>query len=147
MSEAFSISFYTLIKLCYPKASSDQASSDSGSRWSHPEVTNPSIAHSSQLQVLIFYRCSIVLQAPEFLKWNIRVCVCVCVCVFNCVQLFATTRTVAHQAPLSTGFSRQEYWSGLPFPSPRNLPDPGIKPKSPALEADALTSEPPGKPT
>ena len=44
------------------------------------------------------------------------------------------------------GFSRQEYWSGLPFPSPGDLPDPGIKPESPALEADALTSEPPGKP-
>ena len=43
------------------------------------------------------------------------------------------------------GFSRQEYWSGLPFPSPGNLPDPGIEPWSPALEADALTSEPPGK--
>ena len=44
------------------------------------------------------------------------------------------------------GFSRQEYWSGLPFPSPRDLPDPGIKRKSPALEADAFTSEPPEKP-
>ena len=44
------------------------------------------------------------------------------------------------------GFSRQEYWSGLPFPSPRDLPDPGIEAGSPALEADALTSEPPGKP-
>ena len=44
------------------------------------------------------------------------------------------------------GFSRQEYWNGLPFPSPGDLPDPGIKPQSPALEADALTSEPPGKP-
>ena len=55
----------------------------------------------------------------------------------------ATPRTVAHQAPLSMGFSRQEYWSGLPFPSPGNLPDPGIEPKSPALRADALTSEPP----
>jgi len=44
------------------------------------------------------------------------------------------------------GFSRQEYWSGLPFPSPGDLPDPGIEPKSPALQADALTSEPPGKP-
>ena len=43
------------------------------------------------------------------------------------------------------GFSRQEYWSGLPFPSPGDLPDPGIEPGSPALEADALTSEPPGK--
>ena len=62
------------------------------------------------------------------------------------VQLFATLWTVAHQAPLSTGFSRQEYWSGLPFSSPGNLPDPGIEPRSPALQADALPSEPPGKP-
>jgi len=52
--------------------------------------------------------------------------------------------TVAHQTPPSMGFSRQEYWSGLPFPSPEDLPDPGIEPKSPALQADALTSEPPG---
>ena len=54
--------------------------------------------------------------------------------------------TVAHQAPPSMGFSRQEYWSGLPFPSPGDLPDPGIEPRSPALQADALTSAPPGKP-
>ena len=62
------------------------------------------------------------------------------------VRLFATPWTVAHKAPLSTGFSRQEYWSGLPFPSPGDLPHPGIEPRSPALQADALTSEPPGKP-
>ena len=62
------------------------------------------------------------------------------------VQLFATLWTVAHQAPPSKGFSRQEYWSGSPFPSPGDLPDPGIEPKSPTLQADALTSEPPGKP-
>ena len=62
------------------------------------------------------------------------------------VRLFATPWTVARQAPLSMGFSRQEYWSGLPFPSPGDLPDPGIEPGSPALRADALTSEPPGKP-
>ena len=62
------------------------------------------------------------------------------------VQLFVTPWTVAHQAPPSMGFSRQEYWSGLPFPSPGDLPDPGIEPRSPALQADALTSEPPGKP-
>ena len=54
--------------------------------------------------------------------------------------------TVAHQAPLSMRFSRQEYWSGLPFPPPGDLPDPGIEPRSPALQADSLTSEPPGKP-
>ena len=62
------------------------------------------------------------------------------------VRLFSTPWTVAHQAPLSMGFSRQEYWSGLPFPSPGDLPDPGIEPRSPTLQADALTSEPPGKP-
>ena len=53
---------------------------------------------------------------------------------------------VARQALLSMGFSRQEYWSGLPFPSPGDLPDPGIEPRSPAWQADVLTSEPPGKP-
>ena len=61
------------------------------------------------------------------------------------VRLFATPRTVAYQAPLSMGFSRQQYWSGLPFPSPGNLPDPGIEPRSPTLQTDALPSEPPGK--
>ena len=64
----------------------------------------------------------------------------------SCVQLFVTPWIVAYQAPLSMGLPRQEYWSGLPFPSPGDLPDPGIEPRSPALEADTLTSEPPGKP-
>ena len=59
------------------------------------------------------------------------------------VRLFATPWTVAYEAPLSMEFSRQEYWSGLPFPSPGDLSDPGIKPGSPALQADALPSEPP----
>ena len=62
------------------------------------------------------------------------------------VRLFAIPRTIARQAPPSMGFSRQEYWSGLPSPSPGDLPDPGIELWSPALQADALTSEPPGKP-
>ena len=57
------------------------------------------------------------------------------------VRLFATPWSVAYQAPLSMGFSRQEYWSGLPFPSPGDLPDSGIEPGSPALQADTLTSE------
>ena len=61
------------------------------------------------------------------------------------VWLFATPWTVAHQAPPSMGFSGQEYWSGLPFTSPGDFPDPGIEPSSPALQADALLSEPPGK--
>ena len=57
-----------------------------------------------------------------------------------------TSWTVAHQAPLSMGFSRQEYWSGLPFPSSGDLPNPGVELWSLALQADTLPSEPPGKP-
>ena len=62
------------------------------------------------------------------------------------VQLFVITWTVALQAPPSMGLSRQEYWSGLPFPSPGDLPDPGIKSRSPSLLADSLSSDPLGKP-
>ena len=61
------------------------------------------------------------------------------------VRLFATPWAVAYQAPPSMEFSRQEYWSGLPFPSPEDLPDPGIESGCPALQADTLPSEPPGK--
>ena len=64
----------------------------------------------------------------------------------SCLRLFVTQWTVAHQAPLSIEFSRQGSWSGLPFPSPGDLPNSGIKPRSPALQADSLPSEPPGKP-
>ena len=73
-------------------------------------------------------------------------CLKVKVKVLSRVRLFATLWTVAHQASPSMGFSRQEYWHGLPFPSPGDPPNPEIEPGSPALEADALTSEPPGKP-
>ena len=62
------------------------------------------------------------------------------------VQLFTTPWTVAFQAPLPMEFSRQEYWSGLPFPSPGDIPKPGIEPRSLPLKADALPSETPGKP-
>ena len=61
------------------------------------------------------------------------------------VRLFVTPWTIAYRAPRSMEFSRQEYWSGLPFPSPGDLPNPGIEPGSPALQADALPSEPAGK--
>ena len=64
--------------------------------------------------------------------------------LLSCVWLFATPWTVAHQASPSMEFSRHEYWSGLPFLSPGNLPNPGIEPGSPALQAEALPSEPPG---
>ena len=71
-----------------------------------------------------------------------------CMCVlksFSCVQLFVTPWTVAHQAPLSMGFSGQEYWSGYPFSSPGGFPDAGIESGSLALQADSLPSESPGK--
>ena len=66
--------------------------------------------------------------------------------VLSCSVVFDFLLTVAHQAPLSMGFSRQEYWSGLPFSSPGDLPNSGIEPRSPALQANSLPSEPPGKP-
>ena len=69
-----------------------------------------------------------------------------CIILFCHVRLFVTSWTVARQAPPSMEFSRQEYWSGLPFSSPGDIPDPGIKPGSPAFQADYLPSEPAGKP-
>ena len=62
----------------------------------------------------------------------------------RCVWLSATPWTVARQAPLSMGFSRQEHWSGWPCPPPGELPNPGMEPRSPALQVDSLLSEPPG---
>ena len=70
----------------------------------------------------------------------IHICMKVKVKSLSRVLLFATPWTVAFQAPLSMGFSRQEYWSGLPFPSPGDLPDPGFEPRSPALLEDAILS-------
>ena len=61
-------------------------------------------------------------------------------------DIFGTLWTITHQAPLSMGFSRQEYWSGLPCPPPGDLHNPGIEPRSPALQEDSLPVEPPGKP-
>ena len=76
--------------------------------------------------------------------------ICVCACMlnpFSRVWLFATTWNAAQQAPLSMGFPRQEHCSGLPFPSPQDLPDPGVKATSPALAGRFFTTETPGKPT
>jgi len=78
-------------------------------------------------------------------------CVCVCVCAhaqsLSRVELFATSRAVAHQTPLSMGFLRQEHWSRLLFPSPGDFFDPWIKPKFPVLASGFFTTEPLGKPT
>ena len=69
-----------------------------------------------------------------------------CCCFpLSCILLFVTPCTLAHQAPLSMDFPRQEYWSGLPFPSPGDLPNPEIEPGSPTLQPNSLPSEPSGK--
>ena len=90
-------------------------------------------------------------QNPRFPPLNkcgmLCVCVCVCVCLlFSHVQFFLTPWTIAHQVPLSMEFSRQEQWSGQPLPSPGDLPDPGMEPRSPVLQADSLPPESPRKP-
>ena len=84
-----------------------------------------------------------------FVDMHTKVYVCVRARAQSVVSDSATPWTVAHQAPLSMGFSRQEYWSGLPFPSPGDLPDPGIEPASlvsPALAGGFFTPAPPGMP-
>ena len=85
------------------------------------------------------------LPQPPFFGWKPHT-YCGCHLVAKSCPTLVTPWTVACQAPLSMGFSRQEYWSGLPFPSPGHLPDPGIELWSPALQVDSLPSEPPGKP-
>ena len=97
-------------------------------------ITNCSSFHDFSIQIL---DCSVTLPhdypTTLILFWH--------------VQLFVTLWSIAHQAPLSMGFSRQEYWIGLPFPSPGDLPNPGTEPGSPALQADSLPSELQGSPT
>ena len=96
---------------------------------------------------LVDYRYSVVQQMPRAYSSCLTETVSEWVKSLSHVQLFATPWTVAYQAPPSMGFSRQEYWSGLPFPSPEDPPDPGIESRSPAFQADTLTSEPPRKPS
>ena len=82
-------------------------------------------------------------QAEWFINSAMCVCVCVCVCMSSCVQPFVIPLTVAHHALLCMNFSRQEYWSGLPFPTPGDLPNPGIEPASlvsPALAGEFFTA-------
>ena len=100
--------------------------------------------HHSYIQAAIHWAPAVVqehhLTESEDWVWHMHAWVLSC---FSCVQLFAAPWT-PRQAPLSMRFSRQEYWSGLPFPSQRDLPDPGIKPSSPALQVEYLPSEPLG---
>ena len=89
------------------------------------------------LQVTERCRCRTIFTSQAPRKWKCQ--------LLSGVWLFVTPRTVARQAPLSTEFSRQTYWSGLSFPTPRDLPNPGIEPGSPTLQATSLPSKPPGK--
>ena len=92
------------------------------------------------------YRYSMFQNVPESERQILALfLLCVCVKSLSRIRLFATPWTVALWAHLSMGFSRQEYWSGWPFPSPGELPNPGIQPGSPALQADSWPSEPPRK--
>ena len=110
--------------------------SSRGSSWPR-DGTHGSYVSCICRQVL-YYTISATWEAPEeLLKVKVK--------SLSRVRLFATPWTVAYQAPPSMGFFRQEYWSGFPFPSPGDLPNPGVEPRFPALEANALTSEPPGK--
>ena len=117
-------------------------------KWSLSVLSNPQWPHGLQPSRLLHpwdfpgkstgVGCHCLLREGTMLreiKWTHSV-----------VSNSATPWTVAHQAPPSTGFSRQEYWRGLPFPSPGDLPNSGIKPRSPVLQADDLLSEPPGRP-
>ena len=94
-----------------------------------PAMEAQNFNHWTAWEVLLQYKCNKVLVAQ--------------VCPTLCSPIDWTR---AYQIPLSMEFSRQEYWGGLPFPFPGNLPYPGIKPWSPAFQADSLPSEPPGKP-
>ena len=94
------------------------------------------------------FTCYFTVKKLDIHLLTLVLCMCVCVCVLVtqlCLILCDPLRTIAHQAPLSMELSRQEYWSGLPCPSPGDLSDPGIEPGSPALQADSLLSEPPRK--
>ena len=115
------------------------------------ELFQPFLFTSPALDVAVYkYLQSRLPPTPQdWLQFPASVCVCVCVCVCVLVshaQLFATPWIVAHQVLLSMELSRQEYQSRLPFFSPGDLPDLGIEPGSPALQADSLLSEPPEKP-
>ena len=104
---------------------------------SDPTIITPSKNHSHHLKLSTFIVYS---RSPSFRDLNFMILTtgsdyeCMLSC-FSCVQLFVIPWTLAHQAPLSMGFPRQEYWNGLPCPSPGDLPDPGIKPASPESPA------------
>ena len=124
------------------KTTCDCINSVLGSRdlW-HQETDRNALSHSYERS--LNFVTQLMLVPHEMPLLSIKVWKCESL---SCVWLFVTPWTVAHQAPLSIGFSRQEYWSGQPFPSLGHLPNPGIKPGSPTLQVDSFPSGPPGKP-
>ena len=104
-----------------------------------------SYVHGRQQEVINSISCLLCPKCTET-EYFLNFSLCIFTYACCCVRLFATPWTVAHQALLSMGFSRQEYWSGLPFPSPEDLPDPGIELTSPALTGGFFTTASPGKP-
>ena len=105
--------------------------------------SNPGLPHCRRILYQLSHQGSPTPSLSSFLtKLKLSFCAVFC---HSVVSDSATPWTTAHQAPLSMGFSRQEYWSGMPCPPPGDVPNPGIEPGSPALQADSLLSEPPGK--
>ena len=111
----------------------------------HPNLKNV-MEWASPYRIKIHERCAVCLSRLGWNQGETTWLKCESVS-HSVVLLFGTPWIVARQAPLSVGFARQEYWSGLPFSSPRHLPNPVIEPGSPALQTDSLLSEPPGKPS
>ena len=111
-----------------------------GRRASWEMVEEPSETHHGEKVIM----CTVwLINHGQVVVYEGSVCVCWSV---SCGQLSVTPGTVACQSPLSMGFSRQEYWNGLPFPSPGDLPNPRMEPGPPTRQADSLLSEPIGKP-
>ena len=124
------------------------------SPWGHKELDRAEVTLSHSILVSVLKHFGVVLSLSETLmkmSYSIHYSVSATLLMLSevkslsHVQLFVTPWTVAYQAPPSMGFSRQEYWNETSFPSPGDFPDQGIKPGCPALKADALSSEPPGK--
>ena len=126
-------------------------------RWKSSLYQNPSLSHTSWKETQIQKTCVLTL-ALSFMKLvNLCISLKFSKPLSSCLVLLSVRHSVvsnslqplgltaAHQAPLSLGFSRQEYWSGQPFPSPGDLPNPRIKPRSPELQTDSLPSDLPGK--
>ena len=96
--------------------------------------------------VYVNFRCPTYIKNSHHKSTKTCHCIKQSQCVLSCFQILATPQTRAHQVLLSMGFPRQEQWSGLPLPPPREFPDPGIKPASPALAGKFFTTEPPANP-